>query len=237
MHHLAAQWIPPNERSKFVTAYLGSSIGIAVFYPIFGFILSYWSWESVFYISGVIGVVWYMAWLYLVYDTPDSHPRIDPAEREYIKKSLSNSVHSGKLETPWKDILQSKPIYINIIGQFGGIWGLFTMMTQGPTYFRIIHGWNVQMTGLLNGVPHLCRMIFAFFFSTFVDSLLKNKTLSRTNVRKLAGGTSTILTGIFVLGLAYSGCNSIAAIVFLILATSVHGAVSSGQLASLIDIR
>lgn len=111
------------------------------------------------------------------------------------------------------------------------------MMTQAPTYFRVIHGWGVQMTGLLSGIPHLCRMIFAYFFSMYIDSLLKKQTMSRTNVRKLAGGLSTIGNGLFVLGLAYSGCSSTAAVVFLTLATSVHGAVSAGPLASLIDIR
>lgn len=97
MHHLAGVWIPPNERSKFMTAYLGSSVTIAVFYPIFGFILSVWSWESVFYVSGILGSIWYAFWLYFVYDSPDSHPRIDPVEREYIKQSLSGSVHTGKV--------------------------------------------------------------------------------------------------------------------------------------------
>lgn len=92
------------------------------------------------------------------------------------------------------------------------------------------------MTGLLSGIPHLTRMIFAYFFSTFADSLLRSKRMSRTNVRKLAGATSTLLNGVFVLCLAFSGCSSNAAILFLTLSTAVHGAVSSGQLASLIDI-
>lgn len=126
---------------------------------------------------------------------------------------------------------------MNIIGQFGGIWGLFTLMTQAPTYFRVIHGWNVQKIGLLNGIPHLCRMGFAYVFSILVDYLLKKKVYSRTTIRKLAGGTATLLNGAFVLGLAYSGCNSTAAIVFATIASSMHGAVSSGQLASLIDMR
>lgn len=134
-------------------------------------------------------------------------------------------------------ILRSRPVWVNIIGQFGGIWGLFTMMTQAPTYFRLIHGWNVQMTGILSGIPHLCRMIFAYIFSIFIDSLLRNETFSRTNVRKLAGGVAIIVHGLFVVGLAYSGCSSTTAVVFLTLATSVHGAVSSGMLPELIDIR
>ena len=44
------------------------------------------------------------------------------------------------------------------------------------------------------------------------------------------------MNGIFVLCLAYTGCNSVLAVVFLTSALAVHGAVSSGPLASLVDI-
>lgn len=97
MHHLSSQWIPPNERSKFLSSYSGSSIGVAIFYPLFGFLINTWSWESIFYFTGVFGSVWYAAWLYFVYDSPAQHPRIDPTERNYIEAALSDSVHSGKV--------------------------------------------------------------------------------------------------------------------------------------------
>lgn len=45
-----------------------------------------------------------------------------------------------------------------------------------------------------------------------------------------------ILNGLACLGLAYSGCNVIAAVLFFTLSLSLHGAVSTGPLASLVDI-
>lgn len=91
MHSMTARWIPPNERSKFVTAYLGSSVGTAVFYPIFGYILTYLSWEWVFHLSAVLGTIWYICWMYFVYDTPAHHPRIDPQERAYIETAIGDT--------------------------------------------------------------------------------------------------------------------------------------------------
>lgn len=126
---------------------------------------------------------------------------------------------------------------MNLIGQFGAVWGLFTMMTQAPTYFHTIHGWGIKKIGLLSGVSHLTRIIFAMIFSAFTDHLLKSKQLSRTNVRKFGTGVSNIVHGVFVLALAYSGCNSTAAIIFLTIATTSHGAISAGLFASVIDIR
>lgn len=91
-----------------------------------------------------------------------------------------------KREVPWKAILTSKVVWINAIAQWGGIWGLFTLLTQAPTYFRFIHGWGIEMTGILSGLPHLLRVGFSIVFSNFGDYLLSNNKMSRNNVRRLA---------------------------------------------------
>uniref|UniRef100_A0A182P9F4 Major facilitator superfamily (MFS) profile domain-containing protein n=1 Tax=Anopheles epiroticus TaxID=199890 RepID=A0A182P9F4_9DIPT len=243
MHHMAGQWIPPNERSKFVTAYLGSSVGVALNFPLFGFIISWTSWEYVYHFCGIFGTVWYVAWLYFVYDSPAEHPRIHPNERKFIESSLGITAQSAERRehrqeqgTPWRRIILSRPMWITIIAQWGGIWGLFTLMTQAPTYFNNVHGWNIEMTGLLSGIPHLCRMLFAYVFSIVGDHLLKRELMSRTGVRRMGGTLCCVVNGIFVLILASSGCNSLMATIFLTLATTVHGAVSTGPLANLVDM-
>lgn len=239
MHNMTALWIPPNERSKFVTAYMGSSVGIALCYPMFGYIISWTSWEMVFHACGIIGILWYLGWHFLVFDTPAKHPRIDPEEREYIEKSLGTSVQKTtdvKMKTPWREILTDRAVWMTVAAQWGGIWGLFTMMTQAPTYFKYIHGWNIKMTGILSGFPHIIKIIFAIGFSVFGDYLLRSNKMTRTNVRKMAGSVCCIINGFFIVGLAYSGCDSTAAIVFLTLGTAVHGAVSTGPLATIVDL-
>lgn len=168
MHVLTAKWIPPNERSKFVSAYLGSSVGVAIFYPIFGYIIAWTSWEWVYYICGVVGTVWFIAWQFLVFDSPAQHPRIAQYELRYIEKSLGASVqNTSPGPTPWKEIATSRPVWMNVVAQWGGIWGLFTLMTHGPTYFRLVHHWNIRAVHL----PLLCQCSFHFNLSVFVSLL------------------------------------------------------------------
>ncbi|XP_069705481.1 sialin-like [Periplaneta americana] len=236
MHHLVANWIPPNERSKFVTAYMGSSIGAAVTYPLFGLLISWFDWPSIFYVTGAFGILWFIAWWLLVYDSPALHPRISETEKTFILNSLGKTITNRKISTPWKKIVLSRPMWMNIVAQWGNIWGLFTLITQAPTYFRYIHGWDIRMTGLLSGIPHLCRTTFAIIMSTIGDYLLQKSIMSRTNVRKMATGVCCIGQGLFVLGLGLSGCNSTAAIICLTAATGVSGAVSTGPLPSFVDI-
>ncbi|XP_026474879.1 sialin-like [Ctenocephalides felis] len=236
MHNMTALWIPPNERSKFVTAYLGSSVGAALTFPLCGYIISWWNWEGVFYVTGMIGTFWFICWWLLIFDSPAQHPRIGLEEKECIEKSLGESITKKPLKTPWKELLLSRPVWMNIIAQWGGIWGIFTLMTQAPTYFKQIHGWNIRMTGMLSGMPHIMRMVFAYFFSLFGDYMLRTDKMSRTNVRKMATAVCCIGQGIFMAGLAFSGNDHIAAIVFMTLATAVNGAVSTGPLASFVDL-
>lgn len=175
---------------------MGSSIGVAITYPIFGFIMEKTSWENVFHFCAIVGTVWYAAWLYFVYDLPELHPRIDPKEKEYILSSLGTSVSRGEskpLSVPWRAILMSRASWLNIVAQWGGVWGLFTLIAQAPSYFRLVHGWGIEMTGLLSGLPHLFRVIFSLAMSYVCDHLLATNKMSRTNVRKLATFFSELL--------------------------------------------
>lgn len=106
--------------SKFVTAYIGSSIGVSICYPIFGVIMKATSWENVFHFCAIAGTIWFSLWMYFVYDSPEQHPRIHEKEKEYILRSLGSQVVRGetkRVETPWKAILTSVPMWMNIVAQ------------------------------------------------------------------------------------------------------------------------
>lgn len=73
---------------------MGASVGLAVCYPIFGFIISISSWEWIFHFCTVAAIIWFACWQYLVYDKPSQHPRIDPDELLFITESLGGSSHN-----------------------------------------------------------------------------------------------------------------------------------------------
>ncbi|KAF4521338.1 hypothetical protein B566_EDAN006925 [Ephemera danica] len=237
MNPLISQWVPPAERSKFMSAYLGSSLGAAVTFPLYAMLMSWYGWEAVFYFTGVAGTVWFLGWWLLVFDTPRKHPRISERELEYIERKLGTSVHTKtKLSTPWCAILTSGPVWLCTLAQFGAMWGLFTLLIQAPTYFKFIHGFGIQMTGLLSGIPHLSRTVFSLLYSVLADCLLQQKILETTAVRKFATFVGVMLAGGCMLGLAFMGCNSTGAIVLLTISTALNGAISSGALAATVDL-
>lgn len=85
-----------------------------------------------------------------MYDTPQQHPRINDEEKSYIVKSLAASrddndySKSSEKRVPWRSILSSGPFWVTIIAHWGGVWGFITFMTQAPSYFNYVHGWDIN---------------------------------------------------------------------------------------------
>ncbi|KAM8719682.1 hypothetical protein ACLKA7_005846 [Drosophila subpalustris] len=102
MHAMLAHWIPPLERNKFAAiVYAGSNIGTVISMPLTGWLCSQrllGGWPSAFYIFGLLGIVWFVAWMHLVYDRPGEHPRISCKERTYIERALAVSRQRLQLE-------------------------------------------------------------------------------------------------------------------------------------------
>ncbi len=87
---LNSRWIPRAEFARAQTLSLsGLTIGQMIAYPLTTWIILHWSWPVVFYVNAALGFVWAAAWLRYATDTPETHPRIGPEEREYIVSQLS----------------------------------------------------------------------------------------------------------------------------------------------------
>ncbi|XP_044726850.1 sialin-like isoform X2 [Chrysoperla carnea] len=237
MHNLSGKWIPKNERSKFMTTYQGTAIGSAISYPMNGLLIEAFGWEIVFYLTGVVTLVWTIFWWNLVYDSPSKHPRISEAEKEYLQNEISQIDKHIKLRTPWRSILRSMPFWAVLIASQGVIWCAITLQMQLPIYFDQIHNLNIKTNGLLLGIPDIFKFFFSCVFSSIMDYLLKSNKLSLTVIRKIAVGVSELGPATLLLILGYWGSTSpVMAMIIITLIVSFGGACSSGNLANIIDI-
>ncbi|KAG8225769.1 hypothetical protein J437_LFUL005728, partial [Ladona fulva] len=121
-----------------------NAVGIAVTYPLCGVLIDHYGWSAAFYAPGVIGLLWCISWWLLVFDSPSTHPRITNEEKMYIEKAVSVSLSSKKVAIPWLKIAKSTPVWALVIANLGSLWGFMTVLTYGPTYFKRIHGFNIQ---------------------------------------------------------------------------------------------
>lgn len=76
-------------------------------------------WPSIFYVFGVVGVIWSIAFIWLVHEDPSSHPTIDEKEKKYILSSLwgtaNVTVSSNEIFTFVKQLLISPTIFIETV--------------------------------------------------------------------------------------------------------------------------
>ncbi|KAK9504843.1 hypothetical protein O3M35_009022 [Rhynocoris fuscipes] len=237
MYSMIGHWIPPAERSRFMSSFQGFTIGIGLTYPLCGFIIAHYGWRVVFYVTGSLGCIWCIFWWFLAFDTPQEHPRISKQELAYIQKCTSATMANSKMtKVPWMSILTSPPAWAIGITTFGRIWVHYTFIIPGPLYMKTVLGFNIQKNGLLSGAPFLLSYLSSVVFCYVADLLVTKNILGLTAVRKIFTALSQVVPGLLVLLIGYLGCNIILILVTWFIAVTLITASYAGAMANIVDI-
>ncbi|XP_023326905.1 putative inorganic phosphate cotransporter [Eurytemora carolleeae] len=253
---MLAKWATPAERSRFVSyAYAGSSFGTVVSLPISGLLCDYVGWESVFYVFGVLGVVWFVGWIFLAYDSPEVHPRISEQEKIYIMSSLVESEMSKPKSIPWKGIVCSGPVWGIAAAHITQNFGYYVLLTELPSYLKILP-LKSRIRGFFHNKSPDSRFSLKLFIISYslykFDrnirmlschiifesglSLKCRQVYSRTGTRKIANTIATQVPALALLGASFSGCNKTLSVALLTLAVGANGAIFSGEQSAMLDI-
>src|SRR5580704_14559500 len=86
-----AEWFPQKERALATGIFnAGSNVGAILTPLIVPWITIHYGWRAAFIATGSLGFVWLVFWL-LLYRKPEEHPRLSPAEFEYIVSNRPKS--------------------------------------------------------------------------------------------------------------------------------------------------
>ncbi|XP_033226298.1 sialin-like [Belonocnema kinseyi] len=238
MYAIVGHWIPPVERSRFMSSFQGFSIGIGLTYPLCGFLIANFGWRTVFYTTGSIGVFWCIFWYFLAFDTPATHPRISQQELQYIQGSVGSQVigENQDLPVPWKSIFTSLPAWSIGITTFGRIWVHYVFIISGPMYMKTVLGFSIQANGILTGAPFVCSYLSSVLFCYVADLLVTRQIMSLTNVRKIFTAFSQVVPGILVILIGYLGCDVVLALIVWFIAVTLITASYAGAMANIVDI-
>ncbi|XP_075232263.1 putative inorganic phosphate cotransporter [Lycorma delicatula] len=206
---LLAHWVPPNERIMMgAIIFSGGQIGNVVSFSISGLIIKFFGWPSVFIFFGILGVIWYIIWLFICFSDPSSHPCISVEEKAYIHDSLA-AVNTGKdiAPLPFCRILTTVSVWAIIITQFGHSWALYTMQNDLPKYMKGVLKYNSVQNGLVSSLPFLAMWLSAVVSGWISDFLIYKHVLSRLYTRKLLVTIAQFGPGLTCLVAVYAGCN------------------------------
>nr|CAG4643905.1 EOG090X04X8 [Lepidurus arcticus] len=237
-HGIWRWWSPPLERSRLATlAFCGSYAGAVLGMPLSGWLTNGVSWQAPFYFYGVLGIVWYVFWMWLSFEKPCLHPTISNKERIYIEESLAHVQASipNLRTTPWKAFFTSMPVYAIIVANFCRSWTFYLLIISQPMYFREVFDFDMGKAGVLAALPHLVMTIIVPIGGQLADHLRTNKILSTTAVRKIFNCGGFGLEALFLLFVAYTR-NTTIAITALTFAVGFSGFAISGFNVNHLDI-
>ncbi|KAJ8360095.1 hypothetical protein SKAU_G00166200 [Synaphobranchus kaupii] len=237
MHSMWASWAPPLERSRLLTiSYTGAQLGTVVALPLSGYLCYYLNWTYVFYVFGVVGVVWFILWTALVSNTPDTHKRISDKERLYITRSLKSELSPSLDSIPWSSMFSSLPLWAIIVAHFSYNWTFYTLLTLLPTYMNSILGFSIQQNGLLSALPYLGCWVLALLGGQLADYLIETCLFSTVAVRKAFTLIGMVGPAVFLVAAGYTGCDYILAVGLLTVSSALGGFSASGFSINHLDI-
>lgn len=141
-----AEWFPKKERALATGIFnSGANIG-AVFAPILvPTILALYGWQEAFIITGAIGFVWLIFWLYY-YEIPNRHKKVTEAELAHIHSDNEEDTSNEK-PLAWGTLFRVRQTYVFIIGKLltDPIWWFFLFWL--PSYFSTSFSLDLKKPG------------------------------------------------------------------------------------------
>lgn len=231
-----AEWFPTKERALAQGIFnSGAAIGGIIAIPLIAMLTIYFSWQMVFVVVGLTGLLWLVPWLILVKAPPGSHPWITEEEREYILTGQRNSPAGSSAEAPdneynpsTAELLGRKESWGVILASaaIDPIWWLFVFWI--PIYLNEVYGMDVKAIGIYGWVPYVGAMLGAWFGGLLAQNRLK-AGWSTNKARKLTITLGCLLMLPALLAMANPGSPATAVMIMAVILFGFQTAIGNVQ--------
>lgn len=200
-HTLISRWSPLDERGLLASSILGGSTATLFLWAILGHSIPRLGWIQSWYVLGVVVCSWSIYFCWICYPSPNVHPDIREAERDYIASQIQELRPYKPREIifpPFKSITSNIHFYSWCILHFGNEWGLYFLLNQAPKFLVEGLGFDIKYSGALAGLPNLFRCFFGVVFGIIGDHIVRYQVIPTTETRKLFVVFSHLLPGFIV---------------------------------------
>ncbi|CNE60562.1 ExuT transport protein [Yersinia rohdei] len=204
-----SEWFPAKERSIAVGYFnVGSSIGGMIAPPLVVWAIVMHSWQMAFIITGVLSLIWAIAWL-ILYKHPKDQKKLSDEEREYIlsgQEAQHSTANAKKMSA--MQIIRNRQFWGIAIPRFLAepAWGTFNAWI--PLFMFKAYGFNLKEIAMFAWMP----MLFAdlgcilggylppFFQKHFKVNLIVSRKLVVTmgGLLMIAPGTIGLFTSPYI---------------------------------------
>ncbi|CFQ43068.1 MULTISPECIES: MFS transporter [Yersinia] len=152
----SSEWFPAKERSIAVGYFnVGSSIGGMIAPPLVVWAIVMHSWQMAFIITGVLSLIWAIAWL-ILYKHPKDQKKLTDEEREYIlsgQEAQHSTANAKKMSA--LQIIRNRQFWGIAIPRFLAepAWGTFNAWI--PLFMFKAYGFNLKEIAMFAWMPML----------------------------------------------------------------------------------
>jgi D-galactonate transporter len=182
----AFNWFPRSERGIACGIFnSGSTTGSALSLPLVTALIAAIGWRGAFVVTGVLGVVWALAW-WFIYRDPEQYRAIAPKEVDaLLAERGAPPTPSGVVtaKVSWLDLFRYRSIWGLMIGLFCLNFAIYFFITWFPSYLLEARGFSLKALGLLGMVPAVMGIVGNWLGGYTSDALIK-RGWSHTAARK-----------------------------------------------------
>ena len=187
---IVSSWFPLKERASAIAVYTsGQFIGLAFLTPALTALQYYLGWQWLFIITGLVGIVWGIAWYFLYRDAPKD----DSAEPDRITPNHSATRQSTFTRDNFKKVFSYRKLWGIYLGQFCLTSTLWFFLTWFPTYLSQYRHIDILQSGFLASIPFLGAFV-GILMSGFLSDRLLKKGKSLAYSRKFPVITGLLLS-------------------------------------------
>ncbi|GAB1606396.1 sialin-like [Argonauta hians] len=239
MHSLWGRWAPPIERTKLMSiCYAGPYMGNIITLILSGYLCANGfdnGWGSIFYVFGGATIIFCVVWWFTVFDTPNSHPRITAAERDFLNEAVES--HSKVSHVPWVKIFSARSMWAIIVAHFCYNWCNYTLLTVLPLFMKEVLKFNIKTNGLMSSIPYLGQFLGYTAIGPVADYIDNRQLMSTRNMRVTIQTVSFLGTAAFLVGTSFIKCtNAMSAVGLLFFAAAFMGFSGGGFFVNHVDI-
>ncbi|MBL6700044.1 MFS transporter [Luminiphilus sp.] len=235
IYALYSQWIHPDRRASAVglmnSGIAGGSVIALICTP---WLISVWSWQGAFYLYGLLGVVWFIFWVYSAQSRPSPLPEWQStvALAPQLTPAAPPLVAADEQIYPRLTIrrmLHSRAVWAIAIAHISINWSLYLILSWFPTFVNREMGVDLQTAGLLALAPTVISLVMAPAAGRLFDRLVA-KGYNRRTIRRVM--QSVAFAGITLAMLTVTLTDSLMISVAVITLSNALGAFSIGGFAT-----
>ena len=194
IHSIAARWTPASERARAISLHLsGTALGTIIALLASPPIIIAFGWEAVFYVSGLLGLLWLAMWWWKAADWPEHSPGVSAAELSEIR--VGRSEVDAAEAIPWHKICREPAVWAIVMAHLCNNFGYYILLLWLPSYLDQTFHVPLKDLGVMAVMPYVASFVVANCCGWLADNL-QRRGMWMTAVRK------TLVTIGFGLGAA-----------------------------------